>query len=98
MINVACILTGGLDYKIGVGGRIIPFEMHPYCGPCALTKTGRELKLGPRHPFWNAVTLWNEQGRRVSDQGLCLWQEPPDFLSFYKRTGKKTYLTKEGKS
>ena len=65
---------------IEAGGERIEFEWS-YPGPWPLKKNGDPRELGPRHkfwkhPFWNAVTLWDKQGRRVKD-GLCVYDLPP---------------------
>ena len=66
-MKVACVLVGGDDFKISASGTVYEFEMHPYMGPCP------KQKLGNRHPFWFAVSQWSEQGRKVGEDGLCVW-------------------------
>lgn len=72
----ACILLGGPVYTID-GMR---FEMHPYCGPAVVSGRGEVLdrQPGTRHRFWTAVTLWAQQGRRVTDEGVCIYEVPPE--------------------
>jgi len=62
------------EYVITAGGKDIRFEMHPYCGPMPVSKTGAGLSLGPNHPFWGAVTRWSQQGGKVDDNGKCIWR------------------------
>ena len=61
--------------KISVGGTVIDFEMHPYCGPNILNRKGSPLANQP-HDFLVAASLWAQQGRRMED-GLCRWDHPP---------------------
>lgn len=80
-----CICKGGeclaLSIQllsIDVDGKRWHFEMHSYFGPAALNSQGEVAarQPGPRHPFWTAVTLWHQQGRKV-EGGLCVWAKPP---------------------
>jgi hypothetical protein len=66
--------------KISVGGKIIDFEMHPYCGPTILNKrTGSPLKNQPT-AFLESASLWAKQGKKM-ENGLCLWyHEPKEIL------------------
>lgn len=73
-----CLLLGGPLYRIYVDGKWILFEMHRYCGPMPLNqRTHGERRLGPRHRFWEAVTLWAQQGQRtgLESKGVksCVW-------------------------
>lgn len=61
--------------KISVGGKVIEFEMHPWCGPTILKRNGEPLKEQPM-PFLEAASLWAQQGQRMED-GLCRWDHPP---------------------
>lgn len=61
--------------KISVGGRIIEFEMHPYCGPNILNKRGEPSEKQPMD-FLKAASLWAQQGKRMED-GLCRWDHEP---------------------
>jgi hypothetical protein len=80
-MRVACVLFGGEDRRILVRGKVELFEDHPYCGPMPVRKDGRERHLGPRHPFWQAVTDWYRCGKPVDDEGFCLYApEPKDIL------------------
>ena len=71
----ACVDCGGPMLKISVGGKVIEFEMHPYCGPNILNRKGEPLATQP-HDFLVAASLWAQQGRRMED-GLCRWDHPP---------------------
>ena len=74
--RVAHVLMGGPDYRIEVNGEVIRFEDHPYCGPCPLNKRGKELRLGPRHKFWSAVTWWYQQGKQLDPvTGRCVYRD-----------------------
>ncbi len=82
------ISFGGPEYDIQVDGKRFHFEMHPYCGPVAINKRGEELKRQPLN-FLAAVSLWDQQGRRVED-GLCRWDREP--IPILKHLGGKNYL------
>jgi hypothetical protein len=76
---IACISVGGPHRTISVKGRIYRFEMHPATGPWAVTKAGEVAanQPGARDPFWEAVTFWDRQGRRLDAAGRCAWDYPP---------------------
>ena len=67
--------TDGRDLVIAVGGKIIRFEFGHYFGPMPVTRTGAERDIGPRHPFWRAVSLWRAQGS-VVEGSTAVWREP----------------------
>lgn len=75
-----CILFGGPERRIVVRGKVELFEDHPFCGPMPVRKDGRERSLGPRHPFWDAVTHWYRLGTPVDDEGFCLWAPEPELI------------------
>jgi len=62
-------LSSSQDYWIiDAQARTWMFEWHRYMGPIALNKkTGDPLEKepGPRSPFWDAVTKWDQQGRKT---------------------------------
>ncbi|HYE89519.1 MAG TPA: hypothetical protein VEA38_00810 [Terriglobales bacterium] len=74
-----CVLLGGPTYRIvDAHGREWSFEDHRYCGPSALNRRTGEplLNQPPAHsPFWEAVTLWAQQGRRA-ENGVAFWERP----------------------
>lgn len=79
-MRASVILCVAPSFVIEVGGERIEFEWG-YPGPWPLKKDGEPRSLGPRHPFWkhkfwDAVKLWDEQGRRVKG-GLCVWDQKP---------------------
>ena len=59
-------------------GKRWTFEMHHYCGPIALNKSGdpMERQPGERSPFWHAVTRWAQGGHRLNGTE-CIWEEGP---------------------
>ena len=74
------ISLGGPEYTIKAGKKSYYFEMHSYFGPVVLSrKTGSSLSKQPgeRNLFWRAVEHWNNQGRRVDDNGNCIFDWPP---------------------
>lgn len=73
--RAAIICVGGPVRTIVAGSRLWHFEMHPYCGPMPIHKrTGNGID-GTR-AFWDAVSLWAQQGERVDATGVCLWETP----------------------
>lgn len=79
---------GGPDFVISVRGKRIKFEMHPWCGPVALTRRGDPASVQPM-AFLAAASLWAQQGRRVED-GLCVWHHDPKPI--LKHLGGRNYL------
>lgn len=77
MIHVSCLLVGGPVQDIYVYGRRYTFEWHPYCGPVVLRRDTLDPVVNQpdeNSPFWNAVTWWDRQGRRMAN-GRCLWNK-----------------------
>ena len=70
-MSVACLLTGGPEYVLEIGGESYPFEMHPQLGPLPLTEPGHA------HEFWRVASLWVKQGQRV-ENGVAVWDEPQE--------------------
>lgn len=67
----------GPIYKLGG----IRFEFTERFGPVVVNRrTGAILdnQPGPRARFWKDVTLWNEQGRRVTPDGECIFEIPKE--------------------
>lgn len=57
---------GGPTLKINVLGNLLPFELHPWCGPHPLHKiTGDPLSKIPPG-FWEAIDLWVRGGKKLS--------------------------------
>lgn len=69
--------------KIIVGGNVIRFEDHSYCGPMPCRADGRVRDLHGRHKFWHAVSCWYQQGKKIDANGFCEWAEPPDEFEGY---------------
>ena len=63
-------------------GKKWRFEDHRYCGPIVLDKSGDPLDNQPSadSPFWPAIDLWHQQGKRVKPDGFggawCVWEKP----------------------
>ncbi|MCE5309672.1 MAG: hypothetical protein LLG20_18715 [Acidobacteriales bacterium] len=88
----ACILFAGPEHRIRIGAKVFTFEMHHYCGPSVLGKRGDPLATqpGPRHPFWTAVSLWEQQGERVDAEGMCIFDIPP--AERFRHVAGRNYL------
>lgn len=82
-IGSACILLGdSITYKLRAAGKTFLFEWSDMFGPLVVGKRGQEIaQPGERSSFWEPVTLWSRQGKRLRD-GFCLWTpEPLDILT-----------------
>lgn len=62
-------------YRISVKGKVYLFETPLYCGAMFVGKNGRERANVPRLA-WDAISWWAQQGRRIDDSGLCIWDYP----------------------
>ncbi len=62
-------------FALEVPGYTFRFELHDYGGPFVLGKHGQPLanQPGGRSLFWEAYWQWDRQGRRVDDQGRCIF-------------------------
>lgn len=67
-------MLGGPVYAIDG----IRFEWSDHFGPAVVGKNGEILdrQPGPRSRFWLAVTWWAQQGKRFTDDGQCLYDQP----------------------
>lgn len=92
VVCVDCFGVGGLKV-IRTPKGLIPFEWSDRFGPLPITATGRQLDLGPRHPFWRAVSLWVMQGRRLKNTNEAEWHEPR--APTYKHMGGRHYLIED---
>jgi hypothetical protein len=71
------ILTvGGSDFAIMVRDRRWVFEWNEYLGPMLLGARGQPLAFQPGYAL-EAISLWAQQGKIVSD-GLCVWAKEPE--------------------
>ena len=77
MTGCVHICGGGPMRKISVRGVVYEFEMHPYCGPHILNRRGEPLARQPKE-FLKAASLWAQQGQRIDENGLCVWDHPPE--------------------
>ena len=72
------------------------FEDHPYCGPIVVGKNGDPLETQPAEssPFWKAVQLWYDQGKRTTDTKTgeiwCVWELPK--MSKMRHLGGNHYM------
>jgi len=84
----AFLSLGGEDYRISVGGQVVTFELHPYCGPTLLDHKGDPADDQPLE-FLKAASLWIQQGKRMED-GLCRWDHPSEPIT--EHLGGRHYL------
>ncbi|HEX2879875.1 MAG TPA: hypothetical protein VHO25_10125 [Polyangiaceae bacterium] len=78
VMKLGCLLLGGPQYGIEIGGESYSFEMHPQLGPLP------KADLGHKHEFWRAASLWVKQGERV-ENGIAIWEEPREVPTFTLR-------------
>ncbi len=65
-----------MTYRIMCEGRGFYFVANGAVRPIVVTRRSTTaVQPGARHPFWRAVALWQAQGRRMSADGLCIWDE-----------------------
>lgn len=72
-----CLDTWGAGpFVLDVAGRRHRFEDSDRFGPLRLTSRDMpsDRQWGERHPFWAAHRLWVRQGRRLAEDGTCVWQ------------------------
>lgn len=68
---------GGPIYFICYDRRKSWFEMHRWCGPMPIRrdKCGRFTEgTNASRKFWDAVTRWAQQGKRVSADGEAIYE------------------------
>ncbi len=82
------VSLGGPMRTIQVNGIRFIFEMHPYCGPTILNRRGEPAKNQPSQ-FLHAASLWAQQGQKVDDSGLCVWEHPAEDVPILKRVSRR---------
>ena len=76
------IALGGPSRRItDARGKTWRFEDHPYCGPVVVDVHDDPKDSQPPEgsPFWEAVTHWAQQGKRLIDGAhgpCCVWDKP----------------------
>lgn len=68
------------DLKIlDVTGKQFTFEDNPQFGPIVTTQNGAVSKNQPneKHFFWAIYQLWSDQGKKIGEDGFCIWAAPP---------------------
>ena len=72
-MRLACLLTYP-TYRLEVDGRVYTFDWSEWFGPTLLNRRGNPTKAPPeRSHFWDALQWWQRQGKRVTQDGDCLW-------------------------
>jgi len=66
------VSTGGAVYEIRVGTRTYCFQIPGGCGICEMNNDGSGRKTPWPKAVWDAVDLWEKQGRRMNGN-RCLW-------------------------
>lgn len=87
---------GAGPFKIKVGDKVYLFEDSDRFGPALLNKRTHNptgFQLGERHPFWPAWYMWKKDGRKVGDDGFCIWREPIAGTYWKDARGVSHFLT-----
>ena len=84
--------VGGPNRTIQVNGKRYLFEMHGYCGPMAINKDGSECLTNRPDAFWEAVSFWAQQGEKVGEDGLCVWEYPERKEPITKQINRRNAL------
>ncbi len=76
-MTIVCDFTTDPDRRINAGGKVFRFDFSDRFGPLVLGADGSPLdrQPGPRNPFWAAIDAWVRQGKKVGDDGLCIWRD-----------------------
>jgi len=67
------------DLKIlDITGKQFTFEDNPRFGPIVTTQNGAVSKNQPnaKASFWVIYQWWSDQGKKVGEDGFCVWVEP----------------------
>lgn len=89
----AIVCYGGPVYEIEVRGRLWLFEAPYSCGLVPLNKDGSPRQSPWPGFVWDAVQLWEDQGKRI-DGDRCVWTDDPVELARIKR--ERIYHKKTG--
>lgn len=75
MVGWCHINVGGPIYSIQHGKIGWRFEMHRYCGPMVVDHRGEPKDKQPNEgsAFWRVVSLWAQQGQRVTKEGVAIF-------------------------
>ncbi len=81
----------GHTFCIVVCGKNWYFELSYAQALCVSDKNGNEKKDPPlNHPFWKAVELWEQQGRKIVD-GKCVYDPDLERIPITKHIGGNHY-------
>lgn len=86
-----CSFSESDDYFIIVAGKKWRFDFSDRFGPTPVTKAGRELTGHIPGNFYEAVSWWYRQGKKVVD-GLCVWDIPKEQ---FVMLNNRNYVTRE---
>ena len=71
------VAIGPETVKIIILGKTYFFEWHRMFGPSRVNgRTGDICQHQPseKSPYWVAVQWWHDQGKRIGDDGLAVWE------------------------
>jgi hypothetical protein len=87
---------GAGPFRIKVGERVYLFEDSDRFGPAILHKrtlNPADRQPGEAHPFWPAWHMWVKGGRKVGEDGLCVWRQPLAGTYWKDASGVSRFLT-----
>lgn len=86
------ILTiGGPTYRIMAGGKEFRFEL-PWGSLVVVGENDEEIKDPPmRSPFWKAVELWREQGKKIGADSFCIYDPDLEEVEILEHLGGRNY-------
>lgn len=97
---IICSFSDPDDYKIFVEGACYRFDFSERFGPLFLNTDGTERKRQPGRQVSEAISAWFRQGKRIDDDGVCLYRLPNLHANYTMIGGCKVLLplTRTGKS
>lgn len=82
-----CSFSDGKTYRLNFEGKIYYFDFSVRFGPWFETKTGREANQDVPNAVLDAISQWSMQGKRVCENGLCVWRPKNTTLMATKFNG-----------
>lgn len=90
---------GDNQFVLRIRGKAIRFSDSNMFGPLFEKRDGKPLEnqTVPK-VFWNAYTLWRDQGRRIAEDGITcvLDQPPPPRPTYIRKVGRKWFVVQNG--
>jgi len=86
---------GAIRYEIAIGQKRFFFTFSERFGPLLENKNGVVLEKQPpdRHCFWNPFHMWLYHGKRISPDGVCIWDAPTLGTYWLDDSGIKHFIS-----